>query len=702
MPSALFIAPVGIKVGLTSVTLGLVRALDNRGIRVGFCKPIGQVMGRDEGPERSTHFIRQTTPLHPAPPISLEDAERLVLAGHREELMRRVMAEFHQSATDADLVIVEGLVNAPDTSLEVELNQALIETLGASVILVGTLGELSPDEFRARLELAAEHCSSGHPERILGCIVNRLPPEAGNLTATLQRVLGESRNGAGIPLLGAVPENPELGACRTVDVARWLRAEVVHAGDMDKRRVKRCTLLARTVPNLIHTLVPGSLLVTPSDRSDVILAVAMAALNAIPIAGLILNGDPRDLCPRVLELCAPALATGLPVLRVPSSSFETVEQLSGMSQEVPADDLDRLRLTTSHVAEYIDAQALVRCLAAPVEARLSPAAFCYRLTERAKQANARIVLPEGSEPRTLRAASICAQRGIARCVLLGDESEIRRVAAGLEVPLSSNVEIWSPAALRGKYLSRLVELRRHKGLTEKDAAELLEDNVWLGTMMLAAGEVDGLVSGAIHSTANTIRPALQIIKTKPGSRVVSSIFFMCLRDQVVVYGDCAVNPDPDVEMLADIAIDSADSAERFGIPARVAMISYSTRESGSGSDVDKVRAATRLVQSRRPDLVVDGPLQYDAAASADVAAQKAPNSPVAGRASVFVFPDLNTGNTTYKAVQRSAKVISIGPMLQGLNRPVNDLSRGALVEDIVYTIALTAIQAGGTPPVSRS
>ena len=253
---------------------------------------------------------------------------------------------------------------------------------------------------------------------------------------------------------------------------------------------------------------------------------------------------------------------------------------------------------------------------------------------------------------------------------------------------------WTHPCFAKTTSARLSRCARHKGLTPEDAAELLNDNVWLGTVMLALGEVDGLVSGAVHSTANTIRPALQIIRTKQGAKVVSSIFFMCLPEQVLVYGDCAVNPDPDAETLADIAIQSADSAERFGIPARVAMISYSTGESGSGADVDKVREATRIAKGKRPDLLLDGPLQYDAASMADVAATKAPDSPVAGRATVFIFPDLNTGNTTYKAVQRSANVISIGPMLQGLRRPVNDLSRGALVEDIVYTIAITAIQAG--------
>jgi phosphate acetyltransferase len=702
MPSTLFLAPCGVHVGLTSVALGLVRALDSRGVRVAFFKPIGQSAARARGPERSTHFIRNATSLRPTAPMPLDGAERLLAGARSDELMAQIMVDFHESAADADIVVVEGLVHAPDAPMEVELNQALIQTLSADVILVGALGALSADELAERLQLSAEQYASGLRDRVIGAIVNRVPAEQSDPSSSLARALARTRGGSGLRLLGTISENPDLAACRTIDVARHLCAEIMHTGDIEGRRVKRFKLLARTVPNLIHTLQPGSLLVTPCDRSDVVLLVAMAALNGIPIAGLILTGDGDELPRSVLELCAPAMATGLPMLRVPTNSWETVRDLSAMSQEIPGDDLERLQLSMTYFSERIDADAIARRAAAPVEARLSPAAFCYRLTQRAKAVQARIVLPEGTEPRTVRSASICEQRGIARCVLLGDPQEVQRVARALEVPLSGGVEIVDPAAIRGKYLARLLAMRRHKGLTEKDALELLEDSVWVGTMMLAAGEVDGLVSGAVHSTANTIRPALQIIKTKPESRAVSSVFFMCLPEQVVVYADCAVNPEPDVETLADIAIESADSAARFGIVPRVAMLSYSTRESGSGSDVDKVRAATQLAQSRRPDLVIDGPLQYDAAASPDVAAQKAPNSPVAGRASVFIFPDLNTGNTTYKAVQRSANVVSIGPMLQGLRRPVNDLSRGALVEDIVYTIALTAIQAGAQSDRSKS
>ncbi|HET6332868.1 MAG TPA: phosphate acetyltransferase [Polyangiales bacterium] len=698
MAHTFYLAPSGSSVGLTSVALGLVHALDKRGIRVAFFKPIGQVLARDTGPERSTHFIASTTALRPVTPIPLEEAERLLSEKRTEELMERVIRDFHTSAGDADVVVVEGLVHTPESPIEDELNLQLIKALTAEVIIVGALRGVRVDDFEARIAVTAEHYGGLTKGRVIGCIINRVPNESGLSGEMLRQQLASSiglvgRNG--FQLIGAIPENGELSACRTVDVAHQLGARVIHEGELHQRRVRRFTLLARTVPNLVDSLLPGSLFITPSDRADVVLAVAMAAVKKVPIAGLIVTGE-GELPASIIELCSPALATGMPLLGVSGTTWQTATALMNLSSEVPADDLERARMSMTHVADHLDSDWLVARSEAPVETRLSPAAFTYRLVEVASRLHARIVLPEGNEPRTIRAAIQCVQRNIARCVLLGDPKEVRQVALGLELSLPEGLEIVDPAAIRANYVAPLVQMRKHKGVTEREAAEMLEDNVWLGTVMLALGEVSGLVSGAVHSTANTIRPALQIIKTKPGATIVSSVFFMCLPDQVVVYGDCAVNPDPDANMLADIAIQSADSAARFGIEPRVAMISYSTGESGAGVDVDKVREATRIARERRPDLVLDGPMQYDAAAIADVAKTKAPNSPVAGRATVFVFPDLNTGNTTYKAVQRSANVVSIGPMLQGMRRPVNDLSRGALVEDIVYTIAITAIQSGDT------
>ena len=361
---------------------------------------------------------------------------------------------------------------------------------------------------------------------------------------------------------------------------------------------------------------------------------------------------------------------------------------------VPADvQVAQAQEAAKAVAAQLNADVLGSELAKPVATHLAPAAFRYQMMARARVANKRIVLPEGNEPRTIAAAAICENKGIARCVLLAKKAEVEAVAQAKGIALPESLEIIDPDSIRERYIAPMVELRKSKGLTPEQAAEQLQDTVVLGTMMLATGDVDGLVSGAVHTTANTIRPALQLIKTAPGASLVSSVFFMLMPDQVLVYGDCAVNPNPTAEQLADIAIQSADSAKAFGIEPKVAMISYSTGSSGSGPDVETVTAATKLAQQKRPDLHIDGPLQYDAASVPSVGKQKAPDSKVAGQATVFVFPDLNTGNTTYKAVQRSAHVLSVGPMLQGLNKPVNDLSRGALIEDIVYTIALTAIQA---------
>ncbi len=695
MKRTLFLAPAASSAGLTTVTLGLVRALDRIGLRVGFYKPIGQNLSASDTIERSTHFVRQTTQLPAADPIPLGQAAKFLSEGHMDDLMSQVIKNFHTSAEEADVMIVEGLVPTMDNPYTSALNVELVKALGAEVILVGSMAGLEPSQLRSQIELAARPFGSIDDSRLAGCVLNRVSIPDGmtieEVTAQLHAECHRLRNG-GLPLIAAIPSNVELTYCRTIDIARHLNAKVLYPGDIETRRVKSLALLARTVPNMLNAFRPGAMLVTPSDRTDVIVAVAMTTMNHVPIAGLILTGG-LDVDERVMELCRPSLETGLPVLGVTTSSYETASSLNNMSSEVPIDDLERIYQAMDFVAEHIDPEWLKNLPLTAVEARMSPAAFCHMLTERARAAKKRILLPEGSEPRTIRAAVTCQEREIAQCVLIGNPEEIHRVARGQDLVLPPGLEIIDPDSVRDLYVAPLVDFRKSKNLSPEAAKDQLTDNVMLGTVMLALGQGDGLVSGAIHSSANTVRPALQVIKTRPEAKVVSSIFFMLLPEQVLVYGDCAVNTDPDAETLADIAIQSADSAERFGIEPRVAMISYSTKESGSGTQVDKVREATRIAKEKRPDLLIDGPLQYDAAAIADVAEKKAPGSPVAGRATVFIFPDLNTGNTTYKAVQRSANVISIGPMLQGLKRPVNDLSRGALVEDIVYTIALTAIQA---------
>lgn len=684
MKQTFFLAPVGRSLGLTTVALGTLQALDRRGVKVGFFKPFNQRATDQE--DRSVHFVRAITHLRPAEPIPFGQAMRLISEGRLDELLGDVIARFEESTAESELVIVEGLAPTESEGEVSALNQALLTALGARLLIVTPVQGKEVGQIDEAIEYGAK--IYGGLDRLAGVIVNRCPSAAFAKTyCQASRVVGRRAE-----LLAAIPQNDALLLPRAIDLQRHLQAEVLHAGEMASRRVKSMSLLARTVPNLLHTLTPGSMLVTPADRTDVVLAVAMGALNRVPLAGLILTGD-TEIDKRIINFCQPAFDTGLPLLRVTTNSYTTATALYELSPEVPADDLERIRQAMDFVAQSVDVDWFISQSLKPLEIRLSPAAFLHRLTEKARAARKRIVLPEGNEPRTIKAAAICTRRGIARCVLLANPAEVQTVAKSQDVTLPPDLEIIEPARIRANHVTPLFEARRNKGLSREMAESQLEDNVVLGTMMLYLGEVDGLVSGAVHSTANTIRPALQVIKTKPGAKTVSSIFFMCLPEQVLVYGDCAVVPDPDVETLADIAIQSADSAAAFGIEPRVAMISYSTGTSGSGVDVEKVRAATELAKKLRPDLLLDGPLQYDAAFIPEVARTKAPDSPVAGRATVFIFPDLNTGNTTYKAVQRSANVVSIGPMLQGLRRPVNDLSRGALVDDIVYTIALTAIQA---------
>ncbi|MDG5500431.1 phosphate acetyltransferase [Marinobacter sp. BGYM27] len=711
MAKNLFIAPTDLDSGLTSVCLGLVRALDHVGVRVGFYKPVSQPpssseIGETVEEDRSVAFLRARTELNPPSPLSLKHAQSLINKGHSETLMEDLIGHYEQAAKDVDVVIVEGLVPDRSEAYTARLNVEIARNLNAEVILVSAPGKRNPEELNEWLDFSARLFAAPKDPDVIGVILNKVgaPERTGLTTHALAPETGQAtdfadqcdifRNGH-LRLLGCIPWQPELLAPRMSDVAKAVNAKVLHAGQIDQRRVQRISVCARTIPNMVETLLPGTLLVTPGDRDDIAVIAALTALNGVPLAGLLLTGGltPDE---RTLKACAGALKTGLPVLQVSSNTYDSAYQLAHVPIEVPVDDVDRIEKVMESVASAIDTEWLQKHLSIQRERRLSPPAFRYGLSQQAREANRRIVLPEGNEPRTVQAAIMCQERGLARCVLIGKRDEIENIARAQGLELPDDLEVIDPDEVRGNYIEPMVKLRKHKGLAPDMAEAQLEDNVVLATMMVALDEVDGLVSGAVHTTANTVRPALQLIKTHEAAKVVSSVFFMCLPEQVLVYGDCAINPDPNADELADIAIQSADSAATFGITPRIAMISYSTGKSGSGSDVEKVRKATALAQERRPDLMIDGPLQYDAAAIESVARSKAPDSPVAGKATVFIFPDLNTGNTTYKAVQRSANVISIGPMLQGLRKPVNDLSRGAMVEDIVFTIALTAVQAKQT------
>ena len=683
------LAPTSACVGLTSTSLGLVRALSQAGLSVGFFKAVAQHHSSDDGPERSTGLMKLTHHIDAPEPLALADVERYIAEHNLDDLLEALVTRFHSAAHDHDVVIIEGLVPNQQTSYATRVNVALANSLNAEAIIVTAPDDESAEVLADRIALHVQQFGGPDQACIVGAVVNKLP-NADYVDALKAASPLFQRDD--FRLIGTIPWDESLNNPRVADVMTLMKATALSTGDAARRRVKKTVLCARAMPNTVALLQPGVLVVTPGDRDDILVASCLAAMNGVPLAGLLLCTDFQPDA-RVLALCQPAIDAGLPVFTVASGSYDTARALAKMNPEILLDDAERAEAITEFMASHVDHQWLqARCGQAPV-VRMTPAAFRYQLVTRAKAAKKRIVLPEGAEPRTVKAAAMCQARGIADCVLLAKPAEVHEVARTHGVTLPDTLTIIDPDSVREDYVAAMVKLRAHKGLNAPMALAQLEDTVVLGTMMLAEGEVDGLVSGAVHTTANTIRPALQLIKTAPGYNIVSSVFFMLLPQQVVVYGDCAVNPDPNAQQLADIALQSAASAQAFGIPARVALLSYSTGDSGTGDDVEKVREATRLAQAARPDLALDGPLQYDAAAITSVGQQKAPNSPVAGQATVFVFPDLNTGNTTYKAVQRSANCVSVGPMLQGLNKPVNDLSRGALVDDIVFTIALTAIQA---------
>jgi len=691
----IFLAPLAQDVDLSAVALGFVRALQRDGLKVGFVKPIAQPTASEhpgsplKTTEVSTYFARSLCLTEAPEPIAFTHAEDLLRKGELDLLLEEVATMTEALRADHDVVVVEGLIPLASAQIALRLNVEIVRSLGADVIPVLSGVDYEPKFIAETVALIHRQYAREGNSPLLGLMINKMK------VAADREKLKEALAPFGLAsstILGAIPYEPNLNTPRLSDLVSSLDLSVVQGSKLDAVRVREIVVGARSVEKMIDRLRPETLVVMPGDRSDIALASALAHSRGVPLAGLLLTcGAP--LATPVADLMASVGSNILPILSTPDDTYATASRLAHLSYHVSQDDSQHMEKVIDFVAEHIDTTSLRDRIGTSTEARLSPPRFRNHLIEGARKANKRIVLPEGEEPRTLQAAVICHQKGIARCVLLGRPDAIQMIARAKDIELPADLEILDPAAVRANYVDAMVELRKSKGMTPPQAMAQLEDTVVLGTMMLAVGEVDGLVSGAVHTTASPVRPALQLIKTEPGQSIVSSVFFMLMPDQVLVYGDCAINPNPTADQLAEIAVQSSDTAKAFGIDPRVAMISYSTGTSGTGGDVDKVREATELAKQRKPDLLIDGPIQYDAASVESVGRSKAPDSPVAGRANVFVFPDLNTGNTTYKAVQRSADVVSVGPMLQGLRKPVNDLSRGALVDDIVFTIALTAIQA---------
>ena len=523
MKHAYFLSPSGQDAGLTTVSLGVGRALQRRGVSVAFWKPIAQPHPDDDVRERSVHYAEVALNQRRAESMPLEEAHTYYRQGRVQELMERIIELYHQATEGFDVVVLEGLVTHEGDHAAARLNEAMARTLGADVILVDPFDDCDLEAVQERLHSAGAVYGGLTSERVVGYILNKaecLAPDHHmqewlDYMARLRRELPLASKGI-LQLIGVIPKNPRLRQYRTLDVARLLNAKVLREGDLATRRVNSVHLLARTVPNLLNTFRPGALLLPPADRDDILMAASLASNQGVQLAGIVLTGEGEEMepDPRILRLCAPAVEKGLPVLQADTNSFRVVSMIDKISPEIPVDDHERLNYTLDFIARHIDTDWMVEeRLSSVVEKKLSPPAFRYRLAVAARAANKRILLPEGDEPRTITAAIECHKRGIARCVLMGNPEAIRHQAEAIGLVLPEAIEIIDPDLVRHGYVPELVEMRKHKNLTEKIAAETLEDNVYLGTIMLAKDEADGLVAGAIHSTANTIRPALQLIKT---------------------------------------------------------------------------------------------------------------------------------------------------------------------------------------------
>lgn len=672
--------------GRQVVELGVMELLTRQVDRVGVFRPLVH-----DGPDRLFELLRARYRLAQDPAtvygMDYHEASALQAEQGADELVSTLVDRFHLVARDYDVVLVLG-TDFADTQFpdELALNARLANEFGASVIpVVGGRGQTS-ESVRAETR-NAYRAYDGLGCDVLAMIVNRVAPA--------DRAGIHERLDSRLPVPSYVlPDEPALSAPTVAQITQALGGTVLLGDEAGLARDALDFVFGGAMlPNFLNALTPGCLVVTPGDRADLVVgSLAAHSAGTPPIAGVLLtlNERPTD---EILTLAA-RLAPGTPVVSVAGNSFPTATELFGLEGKLNAATPRKAETALGLFERYVDTTDLLKRVSAPSSDRLTPMMFEHKLLEQARSDKRRVVLPEGTEERVLHAAEVLLRRGVCDLTLLGPVDQIRKKAADLGIDLGAT-QLIDPATsqLRDRFAEKYAELRAHRGVSIELAYDVVADVNYFGTLMVQEGLADGMVSGSVHSTAATIRPAFEIIKTKPDTKIVSSVFFMCLADKVLVYGDCAVNPDPNAEQLCDIAIQSAATAQQFGVEPRIAMLSYSTGTSGTGADVDKVREATELVRLRRGDLRIEGPIQYDAAVEPSVAATKMPDSDVAGQASVLIFPDLNTGNNTYKAVQRSAGAIAVGPVLQGLRKPVNDLSRGALVQDIVNTVAITAIQA---------
>ena len=686
--------------GKSAVAVGLLDALTRQVGSVGVFRPLTATGSGSEDLDLTVDLLVN----QPGIAQSYDEAIGVTYDAARQdadEALHVIVERFGQLTDRFDVILVVGSDYTDVTSgTELSFNAKIAANLGSPVVLVVHGRQRTPEQISAAAASGIAELRANHAHTV-AVIANRVDHDAVEAICNELAELGDV-------VTAAIPESPLLSAPTFRALVEAADGELALGSEAwMNREALGVIVAAMSLPHVLDRLLPDVAVIAPSDRTDLLPGLMLAHQSGTfpTLSGILLTGGYE--IPESIRRLSEGVQQDLPIAMTDLGTFTTAERLMRVRGPITRASSRKIENARRVFAEQVDQTALLAAINVSASDVRTPLMFEYQLMERARANRQRIVLPESEDDRILEAAGILLRRGVANLILLGDETRVRARASmlGLDLDDASIVSPQDPALVE-KFAGAYADARAHKGMTLERAREVVTDISYFGTMMVHLGMADGMVSGAVNTTAHTIRPALEFIKTKPGVSTVSSVFLMCLADRVLAYGDCAVIPEPTVEQLADIAVSSAETARQFGIEPRVAMLSYSTGTSGSGADVEKVRAATELVRERAPELLLEGPIQYDAAVDPEVARTKLPNSPVAGRATVFIFPDLNTGNNTYKAVQRSAHAIAIGPVLQGLRKPVNDLSRGALVDDIVNTVAITAVQAQGikksAPAAARS
>jgi phosphate acetyltransferase len=693
MTNAIYLTTTEPYSGKSIIALGLVNLLVGKTAKIAYFKPVISSIGRLKDSHLDTiskHFSLSAayTDMYV---FTHSEVIKHLNAGNESYIIDAIIARFKWLQENHDFVVVEGsdfLDNS--TNVEFDGNISISKNLGIPVVVI-VKGEGKPTAEIIDIAVSTTKSFISNGVQILTVVANKIDPK--NEEDIRQGLKGALPTGM---IITVIPSRVELDSPTMQEIVESLNGNVLFGEHLLANRVDSSIVGAMQLHNSLSRLNNNTLVVTPGDRGDIIIGALQANIskNYPKIAGIVLTGGliPEQTILRLIE----GLDTVVPIVQVETGTFNTVNRIGNTRSRISPDNKDKINAAIALFDQYVDVKSLEKKIAFFRSSTITPRMFQYQIVKRAKEHKKHIVLPEGDDDRILMAADLLIKQDIVDLTLLGNLETIQAALNRLNLSLDlEKIRVIDPVSSNRfeDYVATLYDLRKHKNLTMEMARDLMQDVSYFGTMMVYKGEADGMVSGAVHTTQHTIRPALQFVKTKPGVTTVSSVFFMCLPNRVSVFGDCAVNPDPTAEELADIAISSAESGKMFGIEPKVAMLSYSSGSSGEGADVDKVREATKLIHQRRPDLKVEGPIQYDAAVDPIVGKKKLPHSEVAGQASVLIFPDLNTGNNTYKAVQRETGAVAIGPMLQGLNKPVNDLSRGCTVTDIFNTVVITAIQA---------